>query len=160
MPIVVTNYFLYVEREKKEAAQVKAELYESQAKSTVKTYDNLKASFFVKIKRGERLIMLGTNDYYDYQFTSKLGLEGLDYLGREDEKIHDTISAKDFNVNDFKTINYLDRAWFSEEFIIKEDTQKVASFKFKRIEFNRDTLLYGLVFDLEKLKRELKLKDE
>ncbi|AGO49700.1 hypothetical protein Phi13:2_gp090 [Cellulophaga phage phi13:2] len=159
IPVAMLSIKLYIEREARVTAEVKAALYESQAKSTIKTFDDMKVSYFEKLLRKNYFIMLGTNDYYDEQFTSRLGFEGIDYLGKKDSDLQDTTSAYGYSKSDMKVVYSLDREWFREYFIVKKDTQELAVFKFCRIELNKDTVVGGLPFDMEKLKKELKLKD-
>ncbi len=158
IPILISNYLLYVERQKKEDAQMIAYFYQSQAKSKARTFDDLKIAYSEKLKRGDKLIMLGTNMDYDIQFLNKLGYSGIDYLGKHDNAVHDSITEMNYNRNDFYIAHVLGRKWFKEEFVLKNDTQKLAVFKFGRVDLNTDTIIGGFVFDLNKLKKELNLK--
>lgn len=138
----------------------KALMFESQAKSLRKTYSDIPASLFEKLKRGDRFIMLNTNDYYGQQFTSKLGYDKYDYLGEQDAEIQDPKAAEDYNREDLEVTVTGERKWFKGVFIDKrKDTLRIATFKARRIEINNDTILIGLVFDLEKMKKELNLKE-
>lgn len=155
-----TNWRHKAEKQNAEAITL-AKVYESQAKYLLRTYDDLGISIFEKQKRGNKFIMIGTNYYYDYQFTRQRGLDGLDYLGKEDSRIHNIKSANDFYLEDIEVTENNLRKWYRGVFIDQnKDTIPIATIKGKRENFKKDTILWGISFDLEKMKNELKLKDQ
>ncbi|AGF91659.1 hypothetical protein Phi47:1_gp11 [Cellulophaga phage phi47:1] len=158
-PLLLSNYFLHQERQKREKAEILASLYVSQAQSTVKTFDAIYVSYLEKKKVGDRFINIGSNDYYEEQLLSSLNKTGLDLLGREDSKLQHFYSSSMYKIADSIAAKTGKRKWSRQWFISNHDTSKLAVFKFRRIELNRDTIVGTLCFDFEKLKHELKLKE-
>lgn len=133
--------------------------YLSESNALRKVYSDIPVSISEKKKIGKIFLMMSTNDYYNFQFLNEIGLEGYDYLGLQDEQIQDSTSSQIYNFHDAIVSHKDGREWFREPFISNLDTIPLAAFKASRIEYNNDTIVIGLYFNLDKLKRELNLKD-
>ncbi len=144
--------------EKKEIEKQKQRI-ESQADGRRKLYDDINVSYLEKKKTNDIFINIANNDYYEFQVLSLFDAKGYDLLGNEDVEIQDTLSASSFKVEDALVAETGIREWSRQPVIRGKDTVWFGAFKFRRIEINKDTIVGTLVFKLDKLKRELKLKD-
>ena len=62
--------------------------------------------------------MLALNEAYEDNFLKPLGLCRADYIGKTDFDIWDDETAKEYQENDVKVLNSIEKVWFGKEKII------------------------------------------
>lgn len=62
--------------------------------------------------------MLALNEAYEDNFLKPLGLCRADYIGKTDFDIWDEETAKEYQQNDVKVLNSIEKVWFGKEKII------------------------------------------
>lgn len=62
--------------------------------------------------------MLALNEAYEDNFLKPLGLSRADYVGKTDFDIWDEETAKEYQQNDVKVLNSIEKVWFGKEKIV------------------------------------------
>lgn len=62
--------------------------------------------------------MLALNEAYEDNFLKPLGLCRADYIGKTDYDIWDDETAKEYQQNDVKVLNSIEKVWFGKEKIV------------------------------------------
>jgi len=160
LPVVSLSVKLYINNIELKKAEKVATEYKTQAQGRLKNFDDFKVSYTEKKKIGDRFLNIASNNFYNKQILSKLNKHEWDLLGREDKIIQDSTSAKGYKEADIQMALIGQRKWSRQWFIIPNDTTDLAVFRFRRIDMHQDTIIGVTIFDLDKLKLELNLKDK
>lgn len=73
--------------------------------------------------------MLALNEAYEDNFLKPLGLCRADYIGKTDFDIWDEETAKEYQENDVKVLNSIEKVWFGKEKIVLNGVDVTDSWK-------------------------------